>query len=84
MGVDEKGSSFTVADPLAKKLQLLHQQPGNSAGAILHKVFTLKEVFPAQLCQNSRFVDKCCHYLNCLLQHGSKKTVQAVNQQIGM
>jgi fructuronate reductase len=75
MGVDEKGISFPVADPLATILRQVHQQARSVARTTVETILDLNEVFPEELRQTQRFIDKTCTYLDALLHEGSIKTV---------
>lgn len=81
-GVDEAGTAYSVADPLANKLQQLHQQSSPKAQSIIDNMLGLREVFPADLCSEKVFVETCTYYLDSLLKKGSINTVIAFNHNI--
>jgi fructuronate reductase len=81
-GVDEAGTTYSVADPLAQKLQQLHQQSAPTAQSAMDNLLGIREVFPAELCDEKLFVETCTYYLDSLLKKGSINTVVAFNHNI--
>lgn len=70
-GVDDKGESFEVDDPMREELQALAKKGGNTPNEIL----TVKSLFGSDLRNDKRFIDEVTKAMDLIAQDGVLATI---------
>ena len=74
-GIDEKGNSFEVADPIASKLKAVAETAGNDPAALVKGYLSVSEVFGDDLANAQPFVEAVTDWLASLYAKGAAATV---------
>jgi fructuronate reductase len=74
-GLDEKGESIDVRDPLAMRMLAIAADAGSDAEALYIGLVALSEVFGTDLGDNQRFGETVATHLDSLFEMGAKATV---------
>jgi fructuronate reductase len=75
-GVDEKGNSIEVSDPLAAELRALCDVNAGNAEAVVRAIVSLPKVFGDDLIHEERFVATTIGWLQKFYSQGVLKTIQ--------
>jgi fructuronate reductase len=78
-GVDEKGASIDVRDPLAERLRALSEASAPDAKRVAASLLSVREVFGDDLGQDERFTAPVTAALELLLRVGAKEAVRLTN-----
>jgi fructuronate reductase len=74
-GVDEKGGSIDVRDPMAERLRGVADRAGGSAESLARGLFGIREIFGDDLPVDSRFTGEVVAHLTRLYALGARRTV---------
>ena len=74
-GVDEKGNSFDVADPIAARLKAIAEAAGSDPAALVKGYLGVSDVFGDDLADAQPFVDAVTDWLASLYAKGAAATV---------
>ena len=77
-GIDEKGESIDVRDPLAMRMMAIAADAGDDAEALYEGLVALTEVFGTDLGENQVFGETVATHLDELFEVGVKATVAGV------
>lgn len=78
-GIDEKGGTIDVRDPMAAELRAVTEKTGLSAIKLAPALLQIEDVFGSDLKSDERFVGAVTTALDRLLTLGSKGTIALVN-----
>jgi fructuronate reductase len=78
VGIDEKGESIDVRDPLAMRMMAIAADAGDDAEALYVGLAALTEVFGSDLADNQAFGETVATHLDELFEVGVKETVAGV------
>ena len=78
VGIDEKGESIDVRDPLAMRMMAIAADAGDDAEALYMGLVALTEVFGSDLADNQTFGETVATHLDSLFEVGVKATVAEV------
>jgi fructuronate reductase len=78
VGIDEKGESIDVRDPLAMRMMAIAADAGDDAEALYVGLAALTEVFGGDLADNQAFGETVATHLDELFEVGVKETVAGV------
>ncbi len=78
VGIDEKGESIDVRDPLAMRMMAIAADAGDDAEALYEGLVALTEVFGTDLGQSQVFGETVASHLDALFDIGVKDTVADV------
>jgi fructuronate reductase len=74
-GIDEKGASIDVRDPMSGRLRELADRAGGSAERLSRELFAVREIFGDDLPKDPRFTGAVTTALAQLYAGGAKRTV---------
>ena len=74
-GIDEKGASIDVRDPMSGRLRDLADRAGGSAERLSRELFAVREIFGDDLPKDPRFTGAVTTALAQLYAVGAKRTV---------
>ena len=77
-GIDEKGESIDVRDPLAMRMMAIAADAGDDAEALYEGLVALTEVFGSDLADNQAFGETVATHLDSLFEEGVKETVALI------
>ncbi|HEV7344367.1 MAG TPA: mannitol dehydrogenase family protein [Devosia sp.] len=77
-GIDEKGESIDVRDPLAMRMMAIAADAGDDAEALYEGLVALTEVFGTDLSDSQVFGETVATHLDDLFEVGVKETVAGV------
>jgi fructuronate reductase len=77
-GIDEKGETIDVRDPLAMRMMAIAADAGDDAEALYVGLAGLTEVFGTDLAENQAFGETVATHLDSLFEVGVKETVAEV------
>jgi fructuronate reductase len=78
VGIDEKGETIDVRDPLAMRMMAIAADAGDDAEALYVGLAALTEVFGSDLADNQAFGETVATHLDELFEVGVKETVAGV------
>jgi fructuronate reductase len=78
VGIDEKGETIDVRDPLAMRMMAIAADAGDDAEALYVGLAALTEVFGSDLADNQTFGETVATHLDELFEVGVKETVAGV------
>ena len=81
IGIDEKGESIDVRDPLAMRMMAIAADAGDDAEALYEGLVALSEVFGGDLAESQVFGETVATHLDSLFEIGVKETVGEVVSQ---
>lgn len=78
VGIDEKGESIDVRDPLAMRMMAIAADAGDDAEALYEGLVALTEVFGTDLGESQKFGETVATHLDDLFEVGVRETVAGV------
>lgn len=76
-GVDERGDSISISDPLAEPLQAIAATFCGDYSALVRNFFAFEAVFGLDMRAQNGLIERTAYWLECIHQQGIKKAVAA-------
>ncbi|MTJ82559.1 MAG: mannitol dehydrogenase family protein [Telmatospirillum sp.] len=76
LGKDEKGVSYTIADPLSARLAQVVADCGADAGRLVDALFAIEDIFFPELAADAEFRADVLGHLRSLLERGVRTTLE--------
>lgn len=75
LGKDDKGATYTVADPMADRLTKLARDNATTAATLSKALFAVGDIFPRELVADTAFRTSVEGYLDSLMTKGARVTL---------